>query len=329
MPFVEQQDQEPCPICGEPANVYEHDMRVAMVVNCCRCGDYKFESREVSQDNLPIQKPEKIALISYLIQQLNGALIPVSRGFIERPVLTYEFFQSLRTRSFPSPAEASDNLLLYIAKLLGNRPGMHVSVDYVLPSLAPSVGVFDDEDVTWLFNNVESLGYLAGDQGVGFYVGCLSGKGWERIAELRKNEEQSRFAFFARKFDNSELDMVYAECLAPAVRQTGFELRTATQKAGLIDAVIEDEIRRCAFLLADLSDDNAGAYWEAGFAEGLGKPVIYVVRAKDASGDKATHFDTSHRHTVRWDLASLDDTAAQLKAVIRNSLLGAAKQSDT
>ena len=40
-----------------------------------------------------------------------------------------------------------------------------------------------------------------------------------------------------------------------------------------VDAVIEHEIRACRFLIADLSDDNAGAYWEAGFAEGLGKPV--------------------------------------------------------
>jgi nucleoside 2-deoxyribosyltransferase len=46
---------------------------------------------------------------------------------------------------------------------------------------------------------------------------------------------------------------------------------------------------------ADLSDDNAGAYWEAGFAEGLGKPVIYICRE-----GVNTHFDTDHRRTVRW-----------------------------
>jgi nucleoside 2-deoxyribosyltransferase len=91
-----------------------------------------------------------------------------------------------------------------------------------------------------------------------------------------------------------------------------------------VDAVIEDEIRRCRFLIADLSDDNAGAYWEAGFAEGLGKPVFYVCR----SDPRTTHFDTNHRHTVTWDLASLDQTVTKLKAVIRNTLLGDAKQTD-
>ena len=41
-----------------------------------------------------------------------------------------------------------------------------------------------------------------------------------------------------------------------------------------------------------------------------------------------THFDTDHRQTVRWDLNALDDTAKTLKAVIRNTLLGDAKQED-
>jgi hypothetical protein len=32
--------------------------------------------------------------------------------------------------------------------------------------------------------------------------------------------------------------------------------------------------------------------------------------------------------TVRWDLSALEQTAKQLKAVIRNTLLGDAKQDD-
>jgi nucleoside 2-deoxyribosyltransferase len=72
-----------------------------------------------------------------------------------------------------------------------------------------------------------------------------------------------------------------------------------------------------------LSDAIAGAYWEAGLAEGLGKPVIYICR-----DGIETHFDTDHRQTVRWDLTRLGETAARLKAVIRNTLLGDAKQDD-
>ena len=103
------------------------------------------------------------------------------------------------------------------------------------------------------------------------------------------------------------------------MKQTGYDLLTVTQKAGHIDAIIEDEIRRCRYL----SDDNTGAYWEARFAEGLGKLVIYICRE-----GVRTHFDTDHRQTVRWDLTKLEDTTKRLKAVIRNTLLADAKQED-
>jgi hypothetical protein len=128
----------------------------------------------------------------------------------------------------------------------------------------------------------------------------LTSAGWTRVEELQRAHIASRFAFFARRFVNADLDRVFSECLQPAVKQTGYDLRTVTQRAGHIDAIIEDEIRRCRFLLADLSDDNAGAYWEAGFAEGLGKPVIYVCRE-----GKETHFDTDHRRIKCSDHASL------------------------
>jgi nucleoside 2-deoxyribosyltransferase len=159
-------------------------------------------------------------------------------------------------------------------------------------------------------------------------TGSVTGPGWSRVDQLNRSEVSSRFAFFARQFANVDLDRVYEQCLIPAVRHTGFELRPVTQRAGLVDAIIEDEIRRCAFVIADLSDDNAGAYWEAGFAEGLGKPVIYICKKMHNGQPMHTHFDADHRHTVRWDLGSLDQTARQLKAVIRNTLLGKAKQID-
>jgi len=78
--------------------------------------------------------------------------------------------------------------------------------------------------------------------------------------------------------------------------------------------------------LADLTHHNKGAYWEAGFAEGLGKPVIYLCR-KDVFEDKTqgTHFDTNHHLTVVWDPADLTDAAEKLKATIRATLPREAK----
>ncbi|MGJ0534438.1 MAG: hypothetical protein ACR65W_14475 [Methylocystis sp.] len=189
--------------------------------------------------------------------------------------------------------------------------------------------MLDKSDLEWVLASLVNQDLLQ-DRGSSLqsFRGNLTALGWERFEELQRAHVSSNYAFFARQFKNADLDKVYESCLRPAVQQTGFDLRTVPQRAGPIDAIIEDDIRRCKFLIADLSDDNAGAYWEAGFAEGLGKPVIYLCRKTVDGKEKKTHFDTDHRHTVRWDLSSLDETAQQLKAVIRNSLLGDAKQDD-
>jgi hypothetical protein len=82
-----------------------------------------------------------------------------------------------------------------------------------------------------------------------------------------------------------QLGDVGRECLRPAVAATGYELRTVTRRAGLVDAVIEDEIPRCRFLIADLSDDNAGAYWEADRGSGQAG-TICVQRKSPGEGEK-------------------------------------------
>jgi nucleoside 2-deoxyribosyltransferase len=193
-----------------------------------------------------------------------------------------------------------------------------------------SIGAVDGEDVLWAVRNLDEEKFLKGIWTGQFSNGHLTSAGWNRIEELQRAHIASRYAFFARQFTNDDLDTLYNSCLRKAVEDTGFELRTVPQIAGNIDAIIEDDIRRCRFLIADLSDDNAGSYWEAGFAEGLGKPVIYICREKETDGktDKKTHFDTDHRQTVRWDLTKLNETSKRLKAVIRNTLLGDAKQDD-
>lgn len=323
MPFDPQVNIEACPICGAQANILRRDLQVPMVVNCFRCGDYQFDGREVVDDTqLPIRQPESRAVASYLIRQMNGALIPHTRNFPPRPTITYEFFDTLPTRLLPSPSEASDNMLLYLAKRCGSSASKTVHVTYDEPDMAPCIGVMGGDDVEWVLGTLTHRGLTKTDMTADWANVGLTWRGWERVEELVKAETESRYAFFARKFDNPDLDAVFQQCLVPTVRNTGFELRTVTQRAGLVDAIIEDEIRRCAFLLADLSDDNAGAYWEAGFAEGLGKPVIYICKARDGDAEKRTHFDANHRHTVRWDLGTLNITAENLAAVIRNTLIG-------
>jgi nucleoside 2-deoxyribosyltransferase len=131
------------------------------------------------------------------------------------------------------------------------------------------------------------------------------------------------------KFGDETLDQVFADCFRPAVARAGFELRKLIehQSMGLIDNQVRAAIVGCRFVIADVTHSSDGAYWEAGYAEGLGLPVIYTCEAS-VWQDKETQFDANHMITVVWDASNLKKTEDDLTATIRATLRAEAKQSD-
>jgi hypothetical protein len=187
------------------------------------------------------------------------------------------------------------------------------------------IGAFD-------INAAERVATALADEGLvthsGPWVG-LTFKGWSHYDDLQRAHSEGPISFMAMPFNHSDLDAVYADCFRPAVRQCGFDLRRIDERppAGLIDNRLRVEIRRSRFLVCDLTHGNNGAYWEAGFAEGLGRPVIYTCE-QDYFAEKRTHFDTNHCHTVVYGLDDLASAAERLKDTIRATLPGEAKLSD-
>jgi hypothetical protein len=156
--------------------------------------------------------------------------------------------------------------------------------------------------------------------------------GWERYGSLKRAKIESRTAFMAMQFGDAELDGVVNGCFRPAVRRAGFELRVLTdgQPAGSIADQLRVALRSSRFVIADLTHGNPGAYWEAGFAEGLGRPVIYSCK-KAVWDDPNTkpHFDTNHLVTIIWDPGKLKDAEDRLTATIRATLPDEAKLADS
>jgi nucleoside 2-deoxyribosyltransferase len=157
----------------------------------------------------------------------------------------------------------------------------------------------------------------------------LTVEGWQYYEKLRKGDIDSRKAFMAMEYGDEQLDKIVENVFKPAVKQTGFDLFKLVDrpKAGLIDDRLRVEIQTSRFLIADLTHENAGAYWEAGYAEGLGKPVIYTCKKKKFEEQK-THFDTNHHLTIPWDAENPKEAAERLKATIRATLPEQAKLTD-
>jgi hypothetical protein len=194
------------------------------------------------------------------------------------------------------------------------------------PSQFPSV---KNPGLVWLLNG-DDIGSLieSRDASRGLEL-RLKMRGWQQYETLKRGRADGRTAFMALKFNDPELDFVINECFRPAVARTGFELQVLTdrQGAGLIDDQLRVALRTSRFVIADLTHRSNGAYWEAGFAEGLGKPVIYTCR-NDEWAEGGSHFDTNHLVTVIWKPGNLRDAGNRLVNTIRATLPTEAKMTD-
>ena len=84
------------------------------------------------------------------------------------------------------------------------------------------------------------------------------------------------------------------------------------------------EIRSCQFIVADFTGHRPGVYYEAGFAEGLRRPVIRTCREDHFD---ALHFDTRQFHHLKWTTPAdlREQLADHVKATIDGAMDRAAR----
>jgi hypothetical protein len=138
-------------------------------------------------------------------------------------------------------------------------------------------------------------------------------RGWQELDNLKRPRTDSAQAFVAMWF-NELTSKAYTDGIHPAVGESGFKAIRIDQKEhnNKIDDEILSEIRRSRFLIADFTCEpnkvRGGVYYEAGFAQGLGIPVIWT--CKDTSMNDL-HFDTRQYSHIVWKNPA--DLLVQLK----------------
>jgi hypothetical protein len=230
--------------------------------------------------------------------------------------------ETLWKPALPTPHEQANSLLLWVGD---NQISPEIPADFSLHAMSAWCGTYINTaepfgGVQWLLAHLADAGLLeAWDRQQGHvWAFRLTMAGWSKYSDLRRTVADSRTAFMAMKFGDAALNVAVDHCFKPAVARTGFELRMLIdgQGAGLIDDQIRSAILSSRFVIADLSHANPGAYWEAGYAEGAGKQVIYTCEQSIWEKQK-THFDTNHMVTIMWDTATLSLAADKLAATIR------------
>lgn len=141
--------------------------------------------------------------------------------------------------------------------------------------------------------------------------------GYARIDELQASSgKSSKNAFVAMSFSDDMKDV--REAIKKAITECGYIPRIMDEIEHNHQIVPEMlyEIRQARFIVAELTGHNNGAYFEAGYALGQGKPVIQVC-CKKRFGDDG-HFDVKQINTVLWE--TTDDLVERLKSRIQATI---------
>jgi hypothetical protein len=169
------------------------------------------------------------------------------------------------------------------------------------------------EELIALLEMLETSGLVAVRRSGGGGTFQPTVEGWRKLDDLRRPRSDSSQVFVAMWF-NDLTDDAYVGGIEPALRETGYNPIRIDKKEhnNKIDDEIIAEIRRSRFLVADFTCEpknaRGGVYYEAGFAQGLGIPVIWT--CKDTSLADL-HFDTRQYSHIVWRTPV--DLCAQLK----------------
>lgn len=297
-----------CPVCElENQQVLaERDYGDKVTYQCSRCGKFTISgTAEAVAGSLTNRM-----LLSAWIRERNLLKVQI-------PVLTSDFLEDV-AKSLPdySPLEKQSRLL-HAIKLQTDYPGKEVLV--VPEHDVPLAWAENEKELAFYIQALVERGLLQIGSGEHrsisdpVYPTVITAAGWEYLDTYKSDVAKSHQVFVAMSFDDG-LKTIYDNAIAPAIKACGYRPYRVDSEPHLerIDAKIVAEIKASRFMVADVTQQKAGVYYEAGLAHGLGMPVIWCVR-KDDLGN--VHFDTRQYNHIVWD--SQDGLAEQLKSYIR------------
>ena len=125
--------------------------------------------------------------------------------------------------------------------------------------------------------------------------------GWDKIKTLINKNEISKQGFIAMSFSPSVayIEKIFKE----AIIETGYKPQIIKDKQhnNYIKPEIFYEIKNSKFVVVDVTEQNYGAYYEAGYAQALGKEVIVCCRKEIFDNhDTKPHFDIAQKSMILW-----------------------------
>lgn len=325
-------DKIKCPLClnveGDSCRIISpEDRRDITGYECDICGMYQLTRHALLYANDYRLTSHKRAVISHNVRttSLNDdkKMLIITQGMLE---------SWTSNGTLPSPAMQAENLIRFVGdevshsgEKITNLP-LHV---YAVMGAGSYQSAIDLAKELWerglLRLNPKGTSAIIAGSPIAMSIPTdinLSLDGWERYEAEKRGKFSGNYGFIAMQFGDPGLDDFVRDVVKPIVKEgidyNLVDMRDVAQ-AGIIDDIMRVQIRDSAFVIADLTHDNHGAYWEAGYAEGLGKPVIYICERTKFERD-GSHFDTNHCTTVPWSNDDPERFRKELIATLRRSL---------
>jgi len=286
-----------CPICATVAAVHPAGGGNTQVA-CPACGNFTLTNSAMGELRSSPLTPRQAANASGWLAEGGPSLI------------TSDGLPRLKGLATPNVQSRLDRLLLRLQKdttALGDPVELNADSRRAYLSATYSLS---DEELQYLVKSLRERGLLtyANERWV---LPALSPAGYAHIEEHLARNARSPIGFCAMWFDD-EVMPLWTTSIAPGIEAAGYEpLRLDKHEHNnRIDEEIIASIRRARFVVADLTAHRQGVYFEAGFAMGLGLPVIWMVRNDDLDD---THFDNRQFNFIVWAPGELDEARRRLQ----------------
>jgi nucleoside 2-deoxyribosyltransferase len=287
--------QQKCLLCNADATVREGFTNDGIYIGCRTCGEYGCSDKVYQLATLTPRDKNKLQAV---IRDRQTRGLPPVFMVMNEAVLPDAVTVAALLGDYPKTAtEMIDRTILNLGRF-ARHPCDEIELEL---SDYPVFFGRDVDDMDQMLRLLRSMDYVTDADSTADRVRLtISAPGWQRIEELQRGNLESQRAFVAMWFD-PEMHTVWEEGIKPGIEQMGgltavrIDLKEHNEE--ICDQIIA-EIRRSRFVVADFTGNRGGVYYEAGFAQGLGIPVIWSVR-KDWLD--RIHFDTRQYNHIVYD----------------------------
>ena len=282
-----------CPICKlDKQDVRAWDYGERLSLECARCGKFTITRTAAS-----------MAESKDLGQKLTAWIRERTESGAEVPEINSNTLKEVEL-ALPNYKVTEKQLILLRAfEKQSNFPGQ--SVEVILRLDYPLAWAGSEEEFRYLLRSLIERNLIRRTDGSDdltdsfVYKFEITATGWEFLEEHDRPAVIGDQVFVAMSF-HDDLKPAWEDGISPALKKAGFRPYRVDAEPHIdrIDTKIITEIKNSQFLVADVTLQRPGVYFEAGYAIGLGLPVFWCVRSDDL---KNVHFDTRQYNHIVWE----------------------------